>query len=173
MEPLADEQRRALEALYQRIDTRAEEISGARAWWPCRRGCDHCCRTLAAPLPLTETEWRYLWEGFLQLPQEAQAEVRAQVAELSQGAEPDAYVCPFLDPESGACRVYAYRPLVCRSYGFAAARDGGRWCHLISDVLERHGEDGILWANQDALIVALDALGGPTSTLFEWFGDHP
>jgi Fe-S-cluster containining protein len=173
MGPIGDGQRQALEALYARIDTRASEIAGAHAWWPCRRGCDHCCRTLSAPLPLTELEWRYLWEGFQQLPPEAQVEVRARVKELEQRPDAESFICPLLDRETGACRVYAHRPLVCRSYGFAAARDGGRWCEIISGLLEQHGEDGLMWANQDALIVALDALGGPTSTVFEWFSAHP
>jgi Fe-S-cluster containining protein len=169
MEPLSPEQRQALEALYQRVEDRAADISGAHAWWPCRRGCDHCCRHLSAPLPLTGLEWRYLWEGFLRLPAEVQADVRARVAELGASRP---YTCPFLDREAGACRVYAHRPLACRSYGFAAARNGGRWCHFISDLLARHGDGDIVWANQDALEETVASLGGPTSTLFEWFAAH-
>ena len=173
MEPIPAAQREALEALYQRLDTRAADISGAHDWWPCRRGCDHCCRHLAAPLPLTALEWRFLWEGFLKLPAEARAKVREHVAELERAGASRPYTCPFLDRESGACRVYAHRPLSCRSYGFAAARDGGRWCHFITGLLERHGDGDIVWANQDALEETLAALGGPVSSLFEWFAAHP
>jgi Fe-S-cluster containining protein len=173
MEPISEAQREALEALYRRLESRAADISGSHAWWPCRRGCDHCCRHLAAPLPLTELEWRYLWEGFQRLPAEARAEVRERVAELERTGASRPYTCPFLDRESGACRVYSHRPLSCRSYGFAAARDGGRWCHFITGLLEQHGEGDIVWANQDALEETLAALGGSTSTLFEWFASHP
>ena len=84
MDPIPEARRQALEALYQRVEVRAADISGTHAWWPCRRGCDHCCRHLSAPLPLTELEWRYLWDGFQRLPAQAQAEVRARVAELER-----------------------------------------------------------------------------------------
>ncbi|NNB89314.1 hypothetical protein [Corallococcus exiguus] len=51
-----DEARRALESVYARVETRAADISGSHDGWPCRRGCDHCCRHLAAPLPITQQE---------------------------------------------------------------------------------------------------------------------
>ncbi|NOK31874.1 YkgJ family cysteine cluster protein [Corallococcus exercitus] len=163
-----EEARRALEAVYQRVEARAADISGTHDWWPCRRGCDHCCRHLAAPLPLTELEWRYLEEGLQQLSAEAQEELHARVDALAR-QETRPYTCPLLDQETGACRVYAHRPLACRSYGFAAARDGGLFCHFILDLVGKHGDADIVWANQDALEEALARLSGPTRPLSEWF----
>ncbi|MFB1479140.1 YkgJ family cysteine cluster protein [Corallococcus sp. RDP092CA] len=163
-----DEARRALEAVYARVEARAADISGTHDWWPCRRGCDHCCRHLAAPLPLTQLEWSYLEEGLQQLPAETLEEVRARVDALAhQEARP--YTCPLLDRETGACRVYAHRPLACRSYGFAVTRDGGLFCHFILDLVGRHGDGDIVWANQDALEDAVARLGGPSRPLPAWF----
>jgi uncharacterized protein len=167
---LEDEARHALEALFQRVEARAAGISEGHEWWPCRRGCDHCCRSLAKPLPLTELEWRYLEEGLQRLPPAVQTEVRARAKDLArQDSRP--YTCPLLDRETGACRVYAHRPLGCRSYGFAAARDGGLWCHFILDLLARHGDADIVWTNQDALEDALSRLSGATRPLHAWLED--
>ncbi|MFY0578486.1 hypothetical protein ACN28S_33065 [Cystobacter fuscus] len=44
MKPLTEEQRATLEDVYRRVDARASSISEGHDWWPCRKGCDHCCR---------------------------------------------------------------------------------------------------------------------------------
>ncbi len=167
------EERGALEELYARLDARARAVMERRQGWPCRRGCDHCCRHLAEPLPVTALEWEYLWEGFQQLPAEAQADVRARVEALRNAGAARPFTCPLLDPATGGCRVYAHRPLTCRAYGFVLSRGEGLWCHLIRDLLARQGDDGIVWGNQDALEEAVKRLGGPTHTFFEWFIAHP
>jgi Fe-S-cluster containining protein len=87
-------------------------------------------------------------------------------------ALPRPYTCPFLDPKAGACSVYAYRPMACRSYGFIS-RGKGLWCHFITESLGEHGEQDIIWSNQDALEETLERLAGPPSTFFEWFAAHP
>jgi len=173
VDPWSEEQRRALEEIYQRLDSRAEAVTEGRSWWPCRKGCDHCCRHLADPLPLTGLEWAVLWESFLRLPAETQAEIRARVAELQRSGAERPYTCPFLDREAGACRVYAHRPMACRSYGFAVSRGQGLWCHFILERLKEHGEGDIVWSNQDALEDTLARLAGPSTTFFEWFAAHP
>lgn len=173
METVNEEQRQALEDLYQRLETRAAAITGERTWWPCRKGCDHCCRHLADPLPITPLEWAVLWEGFKRLPAEVQAEIRARVAEWEHTGAKRPYTCPFLDPKAGACSVYAHRPMTCRSYGFAASRGQGLWCHFIAQGLEKHGEEGILWSNQDVIEETLQRLSGAPATFFEWFAAHP
>jgi uncharacterized protein len=173
MEPLTEEQRRALTDLYRRVEERVSSITGSHAWWPCRKGCDHCCRHLAAPLTVTRWEWAYLWEGFQTLPPEAQVEIRAHVAEMERTGARRPYTCPFLDRESGGCRVYAHRPLACRTYGFYVSRGTGNWCHFIRGLLDQHGEGDLLWGNQDALEDTLERLSGATLSLFEWFAAHP
>ena len=171
MEPLTEQQRQTLEDLYRRIDTRVSSITGTHAWWPCRKGCDHCCRHLAAPLTVTRLEWTYLWEGFQSLPPEAQAEVRAHAAKLEGTQRP--YTCPFLDREAGGCRVYEHRPMACRTYGFYVSQGSGNWCHFIRGLLDQHGEGDIIWGNQDSLEDTLERLSGATLSLFEWFAAHP
>jgi Fe-S-cluster containining protein len=172
MEPLTEAQRKTLEDLYRRIDERVSPITSAHAWWPCRKGCDHCCRHLAAPLPVTRLEWTYLWEGFQGLSPEVRAEVRARVEELKGTQRP--YTCPLLDRESGGCRVYAHRPMACRTYGFYVSRGGtGNWCHFILELLERHGDGDILWGNQEAMEDTLAGLSGEALSLFEWFAAAP
>ena len=103
METVTEEKRRALEELYQRLEARSASITQERAWWPCRMGCDHCCRHLSDPLPITALEWAVLWEGFQRLPPETQAEIRARVAEWERAGAKRPYTCPFLDPKAGAC----------------------------------------------------------------------
>ena len=29
----------------------------ARPDWPCKRGCDDCCRSLASPMRISRAEW--------------------------------------------------------------------------------------------------------------------
>lgn len=132
----------------------AARIVDARPDWPCQRGCDTCCRNLAAPLPLARAEWERI-AAELSAPQRA-----AIVARL---AEPR--VCPLLDRESGACTVYAVRPVACRAYGFYVARDGGRWCSLVEDAPEL--TDSVTLGNHERLEQALAALG-EQRTLAEW-----
>jgi Fe-S-cluster containining protein len=173
-EPLDEAVRTALEALYAQTDARARALASERAHWPCRRGCDHCCRHLAAPLPVSDAEWRYLWEGFLALDAQTQAAVRERVAQQAEAGAARPYTCPLLDPATGACSVYAHRPLACRTYGFALSRGEGLWCHHILALLEREGDAGLVWGNHDALEDAVRRLGRrPTLSFFEWFAEHP
>lgn len=171
METLTPEQRVLLEDLYRRIEARASSISNSQAGWPCRKGCDHCCRHLAAPLTVSTWEWTSLWEAFQGLSAEVQAEIRARVAALEGTSRP--YVCPFLDRESGGCRVYSHRPMSCRTYGFYVSRGLGTWCHFIQELLARTGEEGIVWGNQDAMEETLERLSGPSRSVFQWFSAHP
>ena len=129
--------------LLRRVD--GTLAAGARRAGPrlaCRVGCTECC---IGPFPITWLDARRLAEGLAELarlaPARAEA-VRAR-AKASQrklrrrfpgdpatgrlsedeaarerfferhASEP----CPALDPESGACDLYAARPLSCRSYG--------------------------------------------------------
>lgn len=171
MKALTEEQRATLEDLYRRVDARAGAISGSHDWWPCRKGCDHCCRHLAAPLTVSEWELTFLWEAYQALAPEVRAEIRARVAALEGTGRP--YTCPFLDRASGGCRVYAHRPLACRTYGFYVSRDLGAWCHFIQALLERHGEGDIIWGNHDAMESTLERLSGPPLSVLQWFAAHP
>jgi len=108
----------------------------------CRVGCTECCH---GPFPITLLDARRLAHGLQALRQRepkraAAVEKRAwsAVRALRRGfpGDPDsgrlnedeaaresfferhqARPCPALDPRTGACELYAARPLTCRTYG--------------------------------------------------------
>jgi Fe-S-cluster containining protein len=74
-------------------------------------------------------------------------------------------VCPLLDEKSGACLVYAARPVACRTYGFYADREGGLYCTLIEEYAAT--THTIVWGNHEAVEARLDAIGSRRN-LVEW-----
>jgi Fe-S-cluster containining protein len=116
-----------LSQLHTDIDARAQNILEMRPDWLCRKGCDTCCRRLADVPQLSEAEWGLLREGLLVLPQERLQKVRQDMAFLA-GQPPRPIVCPLLDQPTGACMVYAQRPVACRTYGFYVQRELGLYC---------------------------------------------
>lgn len=108
----------------------------------CRLGCVECC---VGPFDITPLDALRLRRGWLQLarrhPQRAaalQARARAQwealrrdfcgdsaTGELTPDSQArlafftahQALPCPALDPASGACQLYAARPVSCRTFG--------------------------------------------------------
>ena len=72
-----------LNHLHSDIDDRVRAISEDNLDWPCRRGCDGCCRRLAEIPQLTMAEWDLLREGLLLLPLKQFHEIVSEVAELS------------------------------------------------------------------------------------------
>lgn len=120
----------------------SEAAARAGAHLACRPGCTECCH---GPFPINELDARRLRQGMADLaacdPERAQAvadRARAQIPVLSEDfpgdhatgalgeddADADAYFtrhgalpCPALDPETGRCDLYAWRPLTCRTFG--------------------------------------------------------
>ena len=115
-----------------------------RGDWPCRRGCDRCCRNLAAIPQLTRAEWERLRGRIRELP----AAVHARILELTD-LRP--VVCPLLDSDSGACLVYEQRPIACRAYGFYRERESGLYCPEIEAAVERGEFDGVIWGNFESV----------------------
>jgi Fe-S-cluster containining protein len=156
-----------LRQLHSDIEARVAGIRGQHADWPCAKGCDACCRQLADLPWLTESEWSLLREGLTALPPRQLAEIRAGVAALArQGTGP--YACPLLDQASGACPVYAQRPVACRSYGFYVQRDKGLYCGDIEQQVTAGGLADVVWGNHDGVDRQLAGLG-ERRTLVEWF----
>src|SRR6185503_2437633 len=105
-------------------------------------GCTECC---LGPFPITRLDARRLAEGLAELAgrdPEAAAAMRERARQARRalrrgfpgdgatgrlGEDEDARArffarhgalpCPALDPKSGACGLYAARPLSCRTYG--------------------------------------------------------
>lgn len=145
------------------VARRTASIVSSHPSWPCRKGCDACCRNLAAVPVLTEPEWLRLRNAIAELPPDARDAAVGRVLALSPGQRP--LTCPLLDTGSGACLVYAARPVACRTYGFYADREAGLYCTEVAGLADAHPE--IVWGNQESVEADLDAMGSRRD-LREW-----
>lgn len=144
--------------LYQIQDDvrlRTEAMAAAHGNWPCRKGCDDCCRHLAAAPRVTAEEWVLIANAIGALPPDAADTVRQRVRDSAGATRP--VVCPLLDCHSGTCLVYEARPVACRAYGFYAERRDVLGCSRI-ELLSRESND-IVWGNHAALEERLQQLG--------------
>jgi uncharacterized protein len=151
-----------LDQIHQDVQMRVEAIAAA-ANWPCRKGCDECCRRLARAPEVSGEEWRLLEAAIAELPPELGEEVRRRIRASAGQLRP--VVCPLLDEASGACLVYAARPVACRSYGFYAERDQVLGCARIEAI--SHERIDIVWGNHQSIEQRLAALG-PVKPLSDW-----
>ncbi len=130
-------------ALIQIVDAAmAEAARRSGPWLVCRLGCTDCCM---GPFAITQLDARRLRRGLAELevrdPERAgrvQKRAREYVARtlhdfpgdlrtgiLDKGEDAEARFasfaedepCPALDPETGACELYAARPITCRTFG--------------------------------------------------------
>jgi len=155
----------SLSQLHADIDARAQATLEGRPDWLCRKGCDGCCRRLAAVPLLTAAEWDWLREGLAALPPEQFEEISRGIAALPNSRP---IVCPLLDQQAGACRVYAHRPVACRSYGFFVQRGQGLYCKDIEARVAVGDWADVVWGNHDAIDRRLLELG-ETRELTAWF----
>jgi Fe-S-cluster containining protein len=96
----------------------AESVRKSGEWLVCRLGCTECC---IGPFPITQLDAVRLREGLAELEQTAPARA-ARILQRSReavagGEESEEDACPVLDPETGACDLYAARPVTCRTFG--------------------------------------------------------
>ncbi|HXV68294.1 MAG TPA: YkgJ family cysteine cluster protein [Nitrospira sp.] len=113
---------------------------------PCRQGCSHCCVGL---FPVTILDRQEIRRGLQFLPHEGRRMIEQEAAEQARLLSashvrltdhpfiddwPDRDIdgvvkqfehlaCPALQAD-GSCRVYAFRPLVCRSMGIPPEVEG-------------------------------------------------
>ncbi len=158
---------RMLNQLHAEIAQRVTAITREHPDWPCRKGCGNCCRQLARIPQLTQAEWMLLQRGLMALPEAELAAVGRGVASLAV-AVPAPVTCPLLDLERDACRVYAQRPVACRTYGFYVQRDKGLYCQDILQQVERGKRKDVVWGNQDGIDRQLASLGD-IRALTDWF----
>ncbi|NUO50130.1 MAG: YkgJ family cysteine cluster protein [Polyangiaceae bacterium] len=157
--------KRSLVVLDAEIDARVADTRRAHGYWPCKEGCDLCCRSLPRLPVITEPEWRRLRVAIDRLDASVVEQVRAR---LSSAPERGPLTCPLLDPERGACLVYEARPIACRTYGYYTERDAGLHCERVTRAIDEHGEGAaILWGNGEAILRELDEHGEAVS-LREW-----
>lgn len=108
-----------------------------------------------------------LREGLAALPADRLAEITRNTAALAaQNTRP--VVCPMLDQATGACPVYAQRPVACRSYGFYVQREKGLYCCDIEMRVADGSLADVVWGNHDALDRQLSGQG-EARLLTEWF----
>ena len=160
-----------LQQFHLEIDARVQSIRENRPDWLCGKGCDTCCRRLAEVPQLTAAEWELLRDGLAALAPEHLLEISEKMAALAgqrvdQTSRP--IVCPLLDQSTGACPVYAQRPVACRTYGFYVQRDLGLYCHDIESWVAAGSLADVVWGNHDAVDLRLGKMG-ESRPLTEWF----
>ncbi|MBX3189624.1 MAG: YkgJ family cysteine cluster protein [Labilithrix sp.] len=161
-----------LPVLDARIDERVRATRDANPWWPCARGCDHCCRSLPRLPEITEAEWARLAAAVAQLGRSTSVEVVERVRRAASDEAP--LVCPLLDRERGACLVYEARPIACRTYGFYTERDGSLCCSKVTEAVRANASDpeGVVWGNGEAVKHDMRELGLVRS-LADWLDIRP
>jgi len=158
-----------LSELNADIDARVQSIREGHADWLCGKGCDSCCKRLAEVPQLTSSEWDLLREGLTTLPSKRLQEISREIAVLA-GSTARPVICPLLDHSTGACPVYAHRPVACRTYGFYMQRDLGLFCRDIESRVAEGALSNVVWGNHDAIDHRLAGLG-ECRPLTEWFAD--
>lgn len=153
--------------LQAEIDARVDSIRAENPDWLCRRGCDGCCHRLAEIPQLTAAEWAMLQQGLARLPQALLEDIYRNIAAL-EAPQTRPIVCPFLDLAAGACRVYSYRPIACRTYGFYVQRDKGLYCKDIESQVDSGALSEVVWGNQDVIDQRLKYTG-ESRELTSWF----
>jgi uncharacterized protein len=151
--------------IQEDVSFRASEIASRHSGWPCRKGCDECCRRLAAAPRVTADEWRSIAAALDALRADVAEAARRRIAESASVSGP--LVCPLLDTVSGTCLVYEARPVACRAYGFYAERAFVLGCARIESMSEALPD--VIWGNHNALQERLHRLG-PASDFAEWLG---
>ena len=163
-------QERQLPQIHEDVQARVETIAAAHGNWPCREGCDECCRRLAAVPLVSAEEWRHIASALDAMPAATAAALRQRIRDSAGVARP--VVCPLLDSASGSCLVYPARPVACRAYGFYAEREAVLGCSRIESVA--HQSADVIWGNHTTLEARLDQLG-PAAELWRWLEpeSHP
>lgn len=153
----------SLQLIQEEVRVRTEGTTASRPDWPCRKGCDECCRRLASVPVVTEEEWRALATAINELPSATAAVVRQRIRDSSSAGRP--IVCPLLESHTGACLVYTARPVACRSYGFYVERDRVLGCSRIEAIADQASD--VVWGNHVTLNERLQMLG-PAMELYRW-----
>ena len=153
----------ALVQIQEAVERRVEEIAASNPVWPCRKGCDDCCRSLASPPQVSRAEWDLIAAAVSSLPVEVAEEIRRRIRAGASASRP--VVCPLLDLDSGSCLVYEARPIACRAYGLYAERDLVLGCGRIEAIARESAP--VVWGNHVELEQRVRSLGDAAS-LAEW-----
>ncbi|HUI78749.1 MAG TPA: YkgJ family cysteine cluster protein [Bryobacteraceae bacterium] len=152
--------------IQDEVRLRSEVTIAAHGNWPCRKGCDDCCRRLASPPRVTEPEWQWIVAALDAPPADTAELVRQRIRDSAGMSRP--IVCPALDTRSATCMVYAARPVACRTYGFYRERHDVLGCSRIESIAQESPD--VVWGNHTAVEDRLRALG-PADELRVWLGN--
>jgi Fe-S-cluster containining protein len=152
-----------LHVIQEEVHRRVEKITSAHEDWPCRKGCDDCCRRLASIPIVTRDEWQLITTHLERLEPETAELIRERIRDSAHAPRP--VVCPMLDTASGTCLVYEARPVACRSYGFYVERENVLGCSRIESIAAQTPD--VIWGNHTALEERLRSLG-PAAELYCW-----
>lgn len=153
-------------SIQDAVAVRVAGIVEARGEWPCRRGCDDCCRRLASVPLVSEAEWAAIQKAIDALPESVAELALLRMRESAAGARP--FTCPLLDRDAGACLIYEARPVQCRTYGFYAERDKVLGCERIEAVARE--DSAVVWGNHVTVEAGLAELG-PARPLYQWLSE--
>jgi Fe-S-cluster containining protein len=168
--------------LIQIVDAAlAEAVRKSGAFLACRPGCTACC---IGPFPISQLDARRLQDGMAKLKvsdpaRAARVRRRARESVARTGADfpgdpasgildetPEAETrfetfaddepCPALDPKTGRCDLYAWRPITCRAFG-PAMRMSGETLAICELCYEGASEEQIAACAVDADFYSLEA----------------
>ena len=161
---LPDEDQRVIRemtALFENLDRQTEKFS-IETGLKCKNGCGACCTnpeietTIAEVLPLAA----YLWstaciQDSHRLHENLENILQAIKDRSSKG------VCVFfkpdpVDPNKGRCSIYAYRPGICRLFGFAARTNKSGQRELVTCKVIKAGHPQECKQTQEALHMGLE-----------------
>ena len=145
------------------VHDRVDAILASEQNWPCRKGCDDCCRHLASAPVVTREEWECIADALRALPAAIAESARSRIRESAGASRP--VTCPLLDDGTGVCLVYEARPVACRAYGFYAERETVLGCHRIESIACQSPD--VIWGNHESLEERLSRLG-PGAELYRW-----
>ncbi|MDK2821218.1 MAG: hypothetical protein PWP31_1183 [Clostridia bacterium] len=112
------------------------------------KGCGDCCK---GRLPLTNIDTYLIRIGLKELinrelsidevlKKYCQVKIEGQSVDITLKTDVEGY-CIFLDPNSNSCRLYKYRPLICRTYYCCILTQKAK---LLRELLVNKGEDELV-----------------------------
>jgi len=139
-------------ALFESIDVQTEKFAN-QTGLKCKKGCGACCNnpnietTVAELLPLAAHLWA---EGLTQI----------KLEKIQSDASKN--ICAFYEPDprnpsKGRCSIYAYRPGLCRLFGFAAHHDKYGKFELVTCKIIRDSQPQACQRAQEELNEGLEA----------------
>ncbi len=160
----------ALRILQDKVESRVSQSVRQKPDWPCRKGCDYCCRHLANVPEATDTEWRLVRQTVEQLSADQRSTIEKRILELECAQRH--ITCPFLDRAESTCLVYENRPIACRVYGYFMDRDQGLYCNTIKQAVDSGNFGEVVWGNAEWVLDAERRIGEKLNLFKWWTANH-